>query len=803
MIPKEMQREFLRTVKSGGYNLLLGSGISLDSYNGLNEELRSAEQLRRDLCEITGVSAGTSLNRVASLLSPDEKHHELVTRFSNCVAGSTLDNLSKFIWRRLFTFNIDDAIENHYEKSDNPKQLLASINYDSHFEPTPDKNILQAIHLHGWSRKPDSGFVFSTAEYARTIKGLNPWMHMLGEILSTEPFIIAGTSLNEVDLEYYLRLRTPETPRRSRGPSILIEPKPDRATIADCERYGLQLVVSTFGEFLDWLSTILPAPPSVAELVIPDVSTLFSSEVPKIDLLKFFSDFELVCATDVKPPKSPSAFLYGRAPEWIEIHQHLDIERESNSTILNRLSPKKGTGDLTPFFIIMDEPGTGKSTCLKRVAHDIAATGRPVFALKSPDRIDVRSAISCLSHINARALLMIDGLADHIEQIAEIVSEKSTSDRISIIGTDRSYRRDHLELVLAETGRKVVNLKPFNINESRQLLERYMEFGLAANHGAVNNPERFVKEVSGEPVAVTICRILNDFQPFDRICQSLWKDATEDERLPYLVAAIAQRCHRSGIRYSILQSVLGTSRSLTSLISTASPLGLTTHEVFDEFVIPANPVVAERLLISAAESEPELLFQAFQEVARGIAPYVNRRAIKMRSPEARLAGRLFDADKIVKPLLIDNAEEFYISVQQSWEWNSRYWEQRALLMADRDIFTALTYARHAVAVERHPFALTTLGKLLFRYMELPSSDLSRVYEEAKEKLVSAIEIESGRSRVAIQPYSTLLSGTSRYIQLGGILTGDQTDVIRHYMERAQDLFGGDPLIKTVVAKLAV
>ena len=47
-----------------------------------------------------------------------------------------------------------------------------------------------------------------------------------------------------------------------------------------------------------------------------------------------------------------------------------------------------------------------------------------------------------------------------------------------------------------------------------------------------------------------------------------------------------------------------------------------------------------------------------------------------RSPEARLAGRLFDADKVVKPLLDSDAEEFYVTVQKLWEWNSRYWEQR-------------------------------------------------------------------------------------------------------------------------------
>ena len=88
-----------------------------------------------------------------------------------------------------------------------------------------------------------------------------------------------------------------------------------------------------------------------------------------------------------------------------------------------------------------------------------------------------------------------------------------------------------------------------------------------------------------------------------------------------------------------------------------------------------------------------------------------------RSPEARLAGRLFDGDKIVKPLLDSAAEQFYVESQKLWEWNSRYWEQRALLKADSDLVTALRYAKQAVAIENHPFPLTTLAKLLLKTIE--------------------------------------------------------------------------------------
>ena len=87
----------------------------------------------------------------------------------------------------------------------------------------------------------------------------NPWMHMLSEILATEPFIIAGTSLNEPDLEYYLSFRNESTPQRGRGPSLLIEPYHTAVTEFDCQRFGLVLVKSDFSDFLAWLHREVPA----------------------------------------------------------------------------------------------------------------------------------------------------------------------------------------------------------------------------------------------------------------------------------------------------------------------------------------------------------------------------------------------------------------------------------------------------------------------------------------------------------------------------------------------------------------
>jgi hypothetical protein len=126
MIPDHGVKAFRDTLLAGGYNLLLGAGISLDSHNGKGEALRSAETLRKDLCSLTGARDNTSLTRAYALLSKQQIQEQIVGRFKECKAGTSLQELPQLLWRRLFTFNVDDVLENVYRGTH--KQTLVPLN---------------------------------------------------------------------------------------------------------------------------------------------------------------------------------------------------------------------------------------------------------------------------------------------------------------------------------------------------------------------------------------------------------------------------------------------------------------------------------------------------------------------------------------------------------------------------------------------------------------------------------------------------------------------------------------------------
>ena len=384
-----------------------------------------------------------------------------------------------------------------------------------------------------------------------------------------------------------------------------------------------------------------------------------------------------------------------------------------------------------------------------------------------------------------------------------MLDETQSSASVAVVGAERGYRKEYIDIVMSNTPVAVRTLGDPTTNELDQLLEKYQQSGLIANRKLAGNRGRAVNTLRGDPIAISVCRILHDFRPLDRIVDSLWEAASAKQREVYLVCALAHRCHGAGVRQTVIQMIAGSGFSVNNSLGAGCPLPLALHPHDDDFLLPQSAVVAERILTRVSKQERDLMIEVFTGLANSIAARVNRTAIRMRTPEARLAGRLFDADKIVRPLLAAHAEDFYIAAKDAWEWNSRYWEQRALLVAGHDIRTALQFARHAVTIEVHPLPLTTLGKVLLMSLDSSANQIDRAtaFGDAFSMLSQAISMEADNARITIHPFSTLLTGTSKFLEEGGSLTLKQHDAIRGYVADARYRYGEDVGIAAAIKQL--
>lgn len=795
-------------LRNGRYNLLLGAGVSCDSVNSLGP-LPSAGALRDQLTVLTGVRPGSSLQRLYDTLTPGQVEAHIVAPYANATAGPSIKQVALRYWRRVFTFNIDDVLQRAIDQF-NPAQLYETYNFSDSYSEPADPGVTPIVHLHGTVTRPADGFVFSRSQYAKNMVVQNPWMTVLAQFMPAEPFILIGTSLDEVDLEYYLAQRNESSVRSDVGPSILVEPFPDAATITECERYNLVLYEGTALEFFAELDQRIPERPHASDLVPTSIKELFPASISSRSLAAFAADFELVTPSSAGQ-RSGTGFLYGRPPTWGDIKANADVSRKLSSAALRQIETAfASTPAERRFVIVADGPGTGKSTMLRRTAYELSKQNIVVLYANSLSRVAPHSTADMLDLIDGQVAVFFDNIADQANTLADIEDRLYKND-ILFVGSDRDYRWDFISKKFPQKQTKKLSGLDLVEAEARQLVQAYSDAGLIGPHEARRDEAAFARRIIHDPIAVACCKIMNDFQPLERIVASLVAEARPIEVARYIAVALAASSFRGGLSAAVLNSMTGQIGWIEQF-KDSSPLPIRFDDAAHEYIVPVNFTIAAEVLRHLSSSNRPLLKSVFEQLALAIGPRVTRQTIISRSPEAKLSSKLMDYDLTVKPMLGDDSLEFYTNIAKAWRWNSRYWEQLALLHLEHhqsgvdsngdSLRSAVQHARNAVSIEKHPLSLTTLGKILFASMNFKPEQKEAIFKEALGRLLQAIQVEKDRGRTSVQPFLVLLRGARDYLAMGGALAASQRSSLESVRALAGDTFPRDVDVGAAVVEFS-
>lgn len=789
MLEEDILNKLKKSLFLGQYNLLLGAGISLDSKNGKGDYLLGAHDLAQKIRELKNIRNRYPLSRLCESLSQKERKEYLTDSFSNCNPGNTVKRIPNYIWKKIFTFNIDDVIENLYKDCEFSKQRINSLNYKDIY--TTEKNIHQLllIHLHGFVGRSEDGYVFSNFDYANNQTSQNPWIHILSELLESEPFIISGTSLDEPDLNYYLSVRNNRSGRHDRGPSILVEPNPDELTDGICKRHGLILVRATFGDFLDWLYEKTGDPPSLESLFVPQKGDVFKPELSKNKRISFFSSFERVEKVLASNKDGISSGYYkGLIPSWNDIASSLDVPVEDELLLISEIQSFLKDNRTGSCIVLTGEPGSGKSTVIRHVAYDLAEKGNNVFFFKENSIYNKEDILECITNIEKKCVIVIDNLATNVNVARDILESVEFDSKLIILSAERSYRREHIDNSLNSLSYRYIDIKNWTASNYIQLIKKFNKFGLIADNESVSNPDKRALEFEkNEEIASATCRILNDFHPMERIVKSVWNDSEPATKFTYLLAALSEYCSKSGVNYSILRKA-SLNDKLNLQIDYYHPLPLCFTSSRDDYVLPLNATIGERFLFFVRDNYINYLFKAFVALGKTIAPYVNRSTIKARTSESILSARLLRYENVVDDLLgLELGEKFYKEIQEEWKWNSRYWENRALLVAENNLDLGIQHARHAVSIERHPFPWTTLAALLLRKMNV--NNKSEIFNEIFDLLIRAFDYDKYLLRhQGAHAYNVFFRGVIKFIEFNGVLGNVKKQEIKSRIVEANQIF---------------
>lgn len=757
MIPESIAQQVLPALKAGRYSLLLGAGFSASSHNGKGQKLPIGNQLAKEIALHFDLPDSYPLAQIADSAPKEQLQSFLRTRFFGCKAATQTALISSFVWRSIYSLNIDDVLHDCYAAPTRLQRAVFLTFKDLYQRPEDPEEVIVA-HLHGSVRVPQNGYVFSLPEYGDASAAGYTWFNVLADELTERPFIILGCSLAEPDVEAHLaRRKGIPSEAQQIAPSLFITKKMDKVLEQTCRKFGLIPIEAESDAFLAYLDSAATPRSRPLELlgVKANIRTfLQDSGIEQRSMRIFFRQWLNVDENELPEPIEPLPLLNGAEPTWNAVKTGEDIIRECVPRLMGEVENWKQKGGIS-LTVLQAAAGEGKSTALYRTALELSKLHENVFFFSSKERLIDEDAANVLRHLNTPAILVIDSIAEHSPQLAALL-DTLENNKVScfVLGASRRGQLARLETICSRFKPSESTLRGLNQQEALSLIIKLRDSGRLGKNAGIPNAE-LASRICSKQLIASIVEASENVSQFDALLRKELDDLTNEGKAVYQLVALA---HSTGqpIKVSILNraSKINTSSFFSVLHKELKGI---VHYVTNEYVESRHRVVSEHL-VKCADNKTR--YNLLVQLVSSVAPYVNRKTIMRGTTEARLSARLLDFDDFIKPYLGNMADAFYEEIRPEWEWNSRYWEQRALLALSKDFEQAITWARHAVGLEEHPHTFTTLAKVLFKASAEVTSynEIERAVADALEAVDAAITASSRRKRPEIHPFDVAVRG---------------------------------------------
>ena len=746
------------------YSLLLGAGASMGSLGGNGQPLPSGPILRDKLVDEFAVptqGATITLSRAyaaAKRSNPSKLDQFITDWFTGCTPDWQYP-LADFDWHRIWSLNIDDVMENVYLR----RNLgVDKFDWTSRFRDRSSSRI-QIIHLHGFadkendSRSSSAGLVFSTSEYVATLKDPRSWHTVFTDQFAERPFIILGASLvEEFDLQQAL---TESAAVAARGfPSVIVLKEVSPLEREELTAIGLTVVEQDAQSFMRDLYQEVQEYRRTLQGIY---GHYLSQETSRF--LQQFIDLR-----QYQPYQSEQTrnFYSGYEPHWKNILDDDDARMETTeeASVLIRESFREGTKDQT-VHILTGTSGVGKSTGLLRIARSIMAEGIAVYQFRGEEDLDVDAALYWLERMPETVLLFND-CADFADSIGELADRCASANvRLTIVGAERNIRRNQLEHRIdskfLHLRREYIyrTLSDRDIGSLIDKLSSRRRLGRITNYNRNRQREHF-KGTASRRLFEGMAN-LEGGQGFRNRIRNDYR-LIESENLRRLYAA-------SSIAYEIGYPVpIGVASRIAGL-STKELVDFLASSEQDAMVLesggvrPPHRLTASMVVEAALSSDDKN--DATQRLALTLAPHIDIAAIRSLTRPYRLIRRLLDQETVMRLLGRQDGRALYEVIQESLDWNGRYWEQRALFESELGNHAqARSYAEHSLKILRHPFALNTLGTVLGR-IALQNGDVDTLREAIKNLEFSRDE---RRWEASEHPYVTFFQTIVKFGEEWGL-----------------------------------
>lgn len=775
-IKQEEWQALLEGMVRHEYHLLVGAGINSECFGGDGKPIPNATVLANQLISEFGLKTNgenigleRAYENIKDLRDRDGRNRGqyFKARFTNCTP-SWQRLIFKLGWRRIWTLNVDDVLENSFIKFVTETKSTRKHNRytwnDLFDELGKDNDDIQIVHLHGFADGTDN-LIFSIAEYVKAIITRKTWHPVFGDEYQGEPFIIIGAKIrDEIDFSEAIRLGNKSRELLGR-PSIIVLKEITEFERNEFIRFGLIPVKCDGRTFIERL---IPDVQSVEEKL---AKTVVPGSYPALpfEARVFLEQFRpLRNNKDEQITPFGHDFYAGDEPYWDDILNDYDVRFESIENIYRELVPIIHSDNEQKIYYFSGDPGSGKSAILLRIARDLIALGKDVFLFRSDEVPNINSIAWWLKQ-SPNTTLLFDNIADFLGEVGQLCEAcRKGKIKLNIVATERASREgiiiDELEYNFLQKYKKT-NLGYLSDSDIDKLIEKLKTQGRLGKitRKFIGEQRNYFRKTSNRQLFPAMAD-LEGGQGFTRRIVKEYQDIKSQE-LKHVYALV---CISHALGYALPIGIISSAVGI--------PVSKITDEVSDggqlfRIVVLAEKgfkarhrVIASNIIEKVFDNKER--FELGKNLAIHLAPHISISAMQQKTLYYRIIKELMDERIILDWLDYELAQRFYAELRPYYDWDARYWEQRALAESHMDhLEPAMSYAETAVDRNRDFLTLNTLGTILLRTATSPAysgaAGTKEIFWKGVENLHESLELGQGQFP---HPYTTFFKHTLNYVR---------------------------------------
>lgn len=510
-----------RCLLSGNPILFTGAGFSLGATNVYGEKIPSGDALKKiiiegflkidntqvEYYELIKASLSEVCTYAANLESEFKLRDFIVEHLSGFYPQHYHEILLSFAnWEKVYTINIDDVVEN--SKCGN-KFVVQCTHRKISFSKAKKT---EYIKLHGCVRNTDGEIVFSNKQYVDSMLHSTDYrFSCFAQDMQVENFVIVGTEMNEINLDYYLELFSSVSGKTVHGQLFFINPNPSILFKANVQKTGAIIIPWNTQEFAD----------HIIKLNQPHIINAGSIEIKDfLDVREKFKN-EKEYFGGYK-----SELYFGNYPCYKDIVFDWDFTNPCVADIINHvqnLNIKKPTRCM---FALYGKAMSGKSLYLKRIAISLIKDNYLVYEFCGKE-FDIEYFAKSINYVtDTNIVLIIDNASFYYREIATLMRFFPSEKNLTVITASRSYQHFRKRYCLVSeswfneiliTGETTDDI--FAKNIARRLDDK----GLLGNLKADSENKRIAKIKSFNDVSSFLYSITNGRYYQERIIDSYTK----------------------------------------------------------------------------------------------------------------------------------------------------------------------------------------------------------------------------------------------------------------------------------------